>query len=55
MAARVTAPRADPADIARLAVDGIEADAYEIVADDICRQVLATMSGGVAALYRQLP
>jgi hypothetical protein len=31
------APKADPADIARLAVDCIEADAYEILADDTSR------------------
>ncbi|MGK5739951.1 SDR family oxidoreductase [Micromonospora sp. URMC 103] len=55
MAAHVTAPKADPADIARITLDGIEADAYEIVADDISRQVQAGLSGGVAALYPQLP
>ncbi|GHJ53622.1 short-chain dehydrogenase [Nonomuraea sp. TT08I-71] len=55
MAAHVTAPKADPAQIARLAVDGIEADRYEIVADDTSRQVLAGLSGGVAALYPDLP
>ncbi|MFF4888900.1 SDR family oxidoreductase [Micromonospora chersina] len=55
MAAHVTAPKSDPAQIARLAVDGIEADRYEIVADDTSRQVLAGLSGGVAALYPDLP
>ncbi|MFF4808563.1 SDR family oxidoreductase [Micromonospora chersina] len=55
MAAGVTAPKSDPAEIARLAVDGIEADRYEIVADDTSRQVLAGLSGGVAALYPDLP
>lgn len=55
MAAHVTAPKSDPAEIARLAVDGIEADRYEIVADDTSRQVLAGLSGGVAALYPDLP
>ncbi|TYB40600.1 SDR family oxidoreductase [Micromonospora sp. AP08] len=55
MTARVTAPKSDPAEIARLAVDGIEADRYEIVADDTSRQVLAGLSGGVAALYPDLP
>ncbi|MGW9194263.1 SDR family oxidoreductase [Micromonospora chersina] len=55
MAAHVTAPKSDPAEIARLAVDGIEADRYEIVADETSRQVLAGLSGGVAALYPDLP
>lgn len=55
MAAGVTGPKSDPADIARIAVDGIEADAYEILADDVSRQVRAGLAGGVAALYPQLP
>jgi hypothetical protein len=55
MAAAVTAPKEDPAKIARLAVDGIEAGRYEIVADDRSEQVLAGLSGGVGALYPSLP
>jgi NAD(P)-dependent dehydrogenase (short-subunit alcohol dehydrogenase family) len=55
MAASVTGPKANPADIAEIALDGIEADAYEIVADETSRHVLAELSGGVAALYPQLP
>jgi NAD(P)-dependent dehydrogenase (short-subunit alcohol dehydrogenase family) len=55
MTAGVTAPKSDPAAIARLAVDGIEADRYEIIADETSRQVLAGLSGGVAALYPALP
>jgi NAD(P)-dependent dehydrogenase (short-subunit alcohol dehydrogenase family) len=55
MTTSVTAPKSDPADIAKIAVDGIEADLYEIVADEVSRQVLAGLSGGVAALYPQLP
>ncbi|WP_446215317.1 SDR family oxidoreductase [Micromonospora sp. IBHARD004] len=55
MTAGVSAPKSDPADIARIAVDGIEADRYEIVADETSRRVLAGLSGGVAALYADLP
>ena len=55
MTASLTAPKANPADIAKIALDGIEAGAYEIVADQTSRQVLAGLSGGVAALYPQLP
>jgi NAD(P)-dependent dehydrogenase (short-subunit alcohol dehydrogenase family) len=53
MAASVTGPKANPVDIAGIALDGIEADAYEIVADETSRRVLAGLSGGVAALYPQ--
>ncbi|PWR10619.1 short-chain dehydrogenase [Micromonospora acroterricola] len=55
MAATITGPKSDPALIARLGVDGIEADAYEIVTDETSRRVQAGLSGGVAALYPQLP
>ncbi|MFJ5596443.1 SDR family oxidoreductase [Micromonospora parva] len=55
MAADITGPKSDPAEIAKIAVDGVEADAYEIVADDVSRRVQAGLAGGVAALYPQLP
>ena len=45
--------KADPADIARIALDGIADDAYEIIADDTSKQVLASLSAGVSALYPQ--
>src|SRR5580693_5653588 len=54
MARRVTAPKSDPAGIAKIAVDGIAAGDAEIVADEISRQVLAGLSSGVAGLYPQL-
>ena len=55
MAATVDAPKANPTDIAKIALDGVEANLYEIVADDTSRHVLAGLSGGVNALYPQLP
>ncbi|MEU4481287.1 SDR family oxidoreductase [Micromonospora sp. NPDC023966] len=55
MTARLDVPKSDPAEIARIAVDGIEADRYEIVADETSRRVLAGLSGGVPALYPDLP
>jgi NAD(P)-dependent dehydrogenase (short-subunit alcohol dehydrogenase family) len=55
MAASVTSPKSDPADIAKIAIDGLEGDLYEIVADDTSRQVLSLLSGGVSSLYPQLP
>lgn len=51
----IDAPKSDPADIARIALDGVRDGVYEIVADDTSRRVLDGLSGGVAALYPQLP
>jgi NAD(P)-dependent dehydrogenase (short-subunit alcohol dehydrogenase family) len=51
MARAITAAKSDPADIARLALDGIEAGDTEIIADEISKLALAGLSGGVAALY----
>jgi len=55
MVRHVDAPKSGPAGIARIALDGIEAGSYEIVADETAKAVLAGLSGGVAALYPQLP
>jgi NAD(P)-dependent dehydrogenase (short-subunit alcohol dehydrogenase family) len=55
MASGVEAPKLAPAEVARIAIDGIEADEYEILADDLSRQVRAGLAGGVAALYPALP
>jgi NAD(P)-dependent dehydrogenase (short-subunit alcohol dehydrogenase family) len=54
MTARVTGPKVMPADVARQAVDGVEAGAYEVLADDIARQVKASLAGDLAAQYPQL-
>jgi NAD(P)-dependent dehydrogenase (short-subunit alcohol dehydrogenase family) len=51
MTKSIDAAKSDPADIARIAIDGIEADQTEIIADDTSRAVQARLSGGVAALY----
>jgi NAD(P)-dependent dehydrogenase (short-subunit alcohol dehydrogenase family) len=51
MARNVTAPKADPADVARLALDGVEAGLEEVLADDVTRRVQAGLAGGVPALY----
>jgi NAD(P)-dependent dehydrogenase (short-subunit alcohol dehydrogenase family) len=50
----VTAPKSNPADIARIAIDGIAAGEAEIIADEVSKQVLAGLSAGVAGLYPQL-
>ena len=53
MTRNLDVPKADPADIARIALDGIAGDAYEIIADDTSKQVLANLAAGVGALYPQ--
>ena len=54
MTRSVNAPKSDPAVIAKLAVDGIEAGDAEIIADEISRQVQTGLAAGIAALYPQL-
>jgi NAD(P)-dependent dehydrogenase (short-subunit alcohol dehydrogenase family) len=44
MAAHLAAPKADPADVAALALDGIETDLTEILADDGTRSVKQGLS-----------
>jgi NAD(P)-dependent dehydrogenase (short-subunit alcohol dehydrogenase family) len=54
MTRNVTAPKSNPADIAKIAIDGIVAGDAEIIADEVSKQVLAGLSFGVAGLYPQL-
>ncbi len=54
MARGIDAPKSDPADVARLAVDAIERGEFEVIADDISRFVRAGLSGGVGELYPTL-
>jgi NAD(P)-dependent dehydrogenase (short-subunit alcohol dehydrogenase family) len=54
MVAEVDAPKADPREIARQAVDAILTGAYEVLADDTSRHVKAQLSGDITALYGQL-
>jgi NAD(P)-dependent dehydrogenase (short-subunit alcohol dehydrogenase family) len=44
MAAHIAAPKSDPADVAALALDGIEADLAEILADEVTRSVKQGLS-----------
>jgi NAD(P)-dependent dehydrogenase (short-subunit alcohol dehydrogenase family) len=46
--------KADPAAVARFALEGVAAGTAELVFADISQQVLAGLSGGVAALYPQV-
>jgi NAD(P)-dependent dehydrogenase (short-subunit alcohol dehydrogenase family) len=54
MARDVDAPKSDPAVIAKIAIDAIEAGDAEIIADEVSRQVQAGLAGGVSALYPQV-
>jgi NAD(P)-dependent dehydrogenase (short-subunit alcohol dehydrogenase family) len=51
MASHIDAPKSDPADVARVALDGLEAGDLEIIADELSKQVRAGLAGGVAVLY----
>ena len=55
MTAGIEAEKSDPAAVAKLTLDELGAGAYEILADEISRQVRAGLAGGVAALYPDLP
>jgi NAD(P)-dependent dehydrogenase (short-subunit alcohol dehydrogenase family) len=50
----IDAPKSNPRDVAAAALDGIEAGAYEVLADDVSRRVKRALSGDVALLYPQL-
>lgn len=51
MTSALDVQKADPAVVAQIALDGIEAGQVEILADEVSRTVQAGLSGGVAALY----
>lgn len=40
-----------PEDVAALALDGVESDAYEVLADDVTRQVKAALAADPSVLY----
>ncbi|MEU9151242.1 SDR family oxidoreductase [Streptomyces sp. NPDC048417] len=54
MAAHVDAPKAKARDIAAAALDGVESDAFEVLADELTRWAKGALSGDPAAMYRQL-
>lgn len=49
--AGVDVPKLDPAEVARAALDGIEARALEVLLDEPSRMVKAGLSGNLRALY----
>jgi NAD(P)-dependent dehydrogenase (short-subunit alcohol dehydrogenase family) len=54
MVTAVTAPKSRPEDIARQALDGIESDAYEVLADDTARGAKAATALDLTAVYPEL-
>jgi NAD(P)-dependent dehydrogenase (short-subunit alcohol dehydrogenase family) len=54
MARHVTSPKTDPAVVAKLALDGLAAGQFEVLADEVSQQVQRGLAGGVAALYPAL-
>jgi NAD(P)-dependent dehydrogenase (short-subunit alcohol dehydrogenase family) len=54
LAAGVDGPKTAPDTVAVQALDGIEADALEVLVDDLTRQVKAGLAADPAALYPQL-
>ncbi|WP_338539791.1 SDR family oxidoreductase [Paenibacillus tundrae] len=54
MTAGIEAPKSNPSDIAKTAIDGIQSGLYEIIADEVSRGVQQGLAGGVSALYPQL-
>ncbi|SDD38545.1 SDR family oxidoreductase [Glycomyces harbinensis] len=54
MAAHTDDPKTDPADLVRIVFDGLEAGAYEVLADEVSVQAKAGLSAPLEAVYPQL-
>ena len=54
MTAAIAAPKLDPKDVAEQALEGIATDAFEVLADDLSRQVKAGLAADLTAHYPQL-
>jgi NAD(P)-dependent dehydrogenase (short-subunit alcohol dehydrogenase family) len=54
MAAKVDAPKSSPESVAAQALDGIESGAFEVLADDLTRQVKAQLAQDLGVMYPQL-
>jgi NAD(P)-dependent dehydrogenase (short-subunit alcohol dehydrogenase family) len=54
MTSSLEVPKSNPEDIAKIAIDGLESDSFEIVADDVSRKIQRNLSGGVSAIYPHL-
>ncbi|GHA34692.1 short-chain dehydrogenase [Streptomyces tauricus] len=54
MTAAIDAPKSSPVDVAAQALAGIESGAFEVLADDLTRQVKSGLSADISVLYPQL-
>lgn len=54
MAKHVDGPKVDPALVAKLALDGVEEGRFEVLADDVSRNVRAGLAGDLPTLYPAL-
>jgi NAD(P)-dependent dehydrogenase (short-subunit alcohol dehydrogenase family) len=54
MTSSLEVPKSNPEDIVKIAIDGLESDSFEIVADDVSRKIQRNLAGGVSAIYPQL-
>jgi NAD(P)-dependent dehydrogenase (short-subunit alcohol dehydrogenase family) len=54
MTSSIEVPKSNPEDIAKIAIDGLEFDSFEIVADDVSRKIQRDFAGGVSAIYPHL-
>ncbi|WP_236570643.1 SDR family NAD(P)-dependent oxidoreductase [Paenibacillus sp. An7] len=54
MTSGLQVPKSNPVDIAKIAIDGIESGSFEIIADDVSRNIQSELANGVAALYPQI-
>lgn len=54
MTSGIDAPKSAPRDVAATALDGIEAGAHEVLADDRTRVVKSALSGELEEMYAQL-
>ncbi|MFI1487086.1 SDR family oxidoreductase [Streptomyces sp. NPDC020747] len=54
MTAKIDVPKVSPEDVAAQALDGIDTGAFEVLADDLSRQVKSGLSADLSVLYPQL-
>lgn len=54
MAAHADGPKMEPRDLVAAVLDGVESDAYEVVADELSAQVKAGLAAPIEVLYPEL-
>ncbi|MDR7187415.1 NAD(P)-dependent dehydrogenase (short-subunit alcohol dehydrogenase family) [Microbacterium sp. BE35] len=54
MAAHADGPKMNPSDLVAAVLDGVENDAYEVIADELSAQVRSALAAPIEVLYPQL-